>query len=121
MFAARIKFIVLCYRYLYYSDWSNRARIVRTNLDGSQPNELRAGLDNPNGLAIVGSGATKRLYVTDSHYKTRENTKYPGVGRNGSIYSMDLVGKNWRDELSQTPGREKLVVRLVVSLCKIIK
>ena len=93
---------------MYYSDWSDRARIVRTNLDGSAPLELRAGMDNPNGLSLVGSGAARRLYVTESHYKTRQGgSNYPGARRGGSVYSMKLDGSDWKNVLE---GRSILEV-----------
>jgi len=81
---------------------------MRTNLDGSEPRELRSGLNNPNGLALVGG----RLYLTESHYKTRTQS-YSEQPQNGSLYSMNVDGSDWKKE---TKNLYSFVVCLFLNL-----
>jgi len=105
---------VVCHRYLYYTDWGKTASVVRTRLDGSSPTVIKSGLNNPNGIAIIGS----RIYVTDSNYKTRipPNAR---TAKDGSLYSMTLTGGSWTDVLSGVTTKLK-VERLPLFRCACI-
>ena len=93
------------HRYLYYTDWGTTASVVRTRLDGSSPKVLKSRLDNPNGIAVT----SNRIYVTDSHYKTRVPANARSA-QDGSLYSMNLDGTGWTDVLSgvSTPNELKV-------------
>ena len=94
---------VVCDRYLYYTDWGKTASVVKTRLDGSSPTVIKTGLNNPNGIAIIGS----TIYVTDSNYKTRSppNTR---TAVDGSLFSMTLDGASWTDVLSSATTKLKV-------------
>ena len=63
--------VCLCrIRHLYYTDWGSRAAVMRVNLDGSEPQALRIGLDNPNSVIVIDG----QVYYVDSHYKKLDNT-----------------------------------------------
>jgi len=98
-----IRMHVVCYRYLYYTDWGKTASVVRTRLDGSSPTVIKSGLNNPNGIAIIGS----KIYVTDSNYKTRipPNAR---TAKDGSLYSMTSNGGGWTDVLSGVTTKLKV-------------
>jgi len=88
---------------LYYTDWGKTPSVVRTRLDGSNPTVIKKDLNNPNGIAVTGS----KIYVTDSNYKTR----FPPSARSavdGSLYSMNLDGTNWVDELRSAGTKLKV-------------
>ena len=71
---------------------------MRTQLDGTSPTVIKMGLNNPNGIAIIGN----KIYVTDSNYKTRVPAN-ARTGVDGSIYSMNLNdGSGWTDVLSSS-------------------
>jgi len=91
----------LCCRYLYYTDWGQKASVVRTRLDGSSPTVLKTGLNNPNGIAVVGS----KIYVTDSNYRTRTGDR---TVIDGSLYSMNLDGTGWTDVLAAATTKLKV-------------
>jgi len=76
---------------------------VRTRLDGSSPTVIKSGLNNPNGIAIIGS----KIYVTDSNYKTRIPPNARTV-KDGSLYSMTLTGGSWTDVLSGVTTKLKV-------------
>jgi len=98
---------VRCYRHLYYTDWGKTASVVRTQLDGSNPTVIKKdGLNNPNGIAI----ANNTIYVTDSHYKTRVPAN-ARTSQDGSLYSMNLNGGGWTDELSTVTTKLKVCSR----------
>lgn len=89
--------------HLYYTDWGKTASVVRTQLDGSNPTVIKKdGLNNPNGIAI----ANNTIYVTDSHYKTRVPAN-ARTSQDGSLYSMNLNGGGWTDELSTVTTKLK--------------
>ena len=71
-------------RYLFYTDVGASARVVRTNLDGSDPYVIRSGLTSPNGVAFDG----RTVYVIDSNYGTEEK---------GALYSTDIDGSYWQE------------------------
>ena len=90
-----------CCRYLYYSDWGRTASVVRTRLDGSSPTVIKTELNNPGGVAVVGS----MVYVIESHYRTRIP---PNARINGSLYSMNSDGSGWTDVLAAATDKLKV-------------
>jgi len=100
--------------YLYYTDWGETASVVRTRLDGTSPTVVMIGLNNPNGIAIIGS----KIYVTESNYKTRVP---PNARRavDGSLYSMDLNGGDWTDLLTTTATKLKVCYFLLTYLSRV--
>ena len=100
--------------YLYYTDWGETASVVRTRLDGTSPTVVMIGLNNPNGIAIIGS----KIYVTESNYKTRVP---PNARRavDGSLYSMDLTGGAWTDLLTTTATKLKVCYFLLTYLSRV--
>jgi len=94
---------VICDRYLYYTDWGKTASVMRTHLDGSSQTVIKTGLNNPNGIAIIGS----TIYVTDSNYKTRSPPN-ARTAEDGSLYSMTSTGASWTDVLSGVTTKLKV-------------
>lgn len=74
----------VCYSELYYTDWGQQGRVVRLNLDGTQPRILGSYFENPN--SVLTDGDT--VYVVDSHFKSREK----GQDVDGAIYRTDQTG-----------------------------
>ena len=57
-------------RHLYYTDHGSNPKAVRTNLDGSQPEVLQAGLTTPNGIVAGPFG----VMFLESNYNAREHS-----------------------------------------------
>ena len=93
---------------LYYTDWGSQAAVVRTSLDGTSPEVIQTGLDNPNSVYVM----QDKVYVVDSHYKTRKaaNLAYPGDSRNGSLYTF--AGASFDVSELNALGSKALVVRM---------
>jgi len=108
----RVCSVCNAYRYLYYTDWGTTASVVKTHLDGSSPRVIKQGLDNPNGIVVT----SNKIYVTDSHYKTRVPDNARDV-KYGSLYSMDLDGNGWINVLSGT--QLKVCTKRFFVLCRI--
>ena len=64
------------------------ASVVRVNLDGSNAQMVRAGLNNPNAVAVIGG----EVYYVDSHYKTRGDDMDAPTG---VLYRQDAQNGLW--------------------------
>ena len=72
------------FRYLYYSDWGEKAKVMRCDLDGSNPSLVRGDLENPNGITLNRG----KVHVVDSRAKSKES----GNPVKGKLYSIDTSG-----------------------------
>lgn len=72
----------VCVSHLYYTDWGAAPAVVRVNLDGSDVEVLRAGLDSPNSVVVINGD----VYYIDSYHKT---------GAAGALYRRDQSTENW--------------------------
>lgn len=83
------------FRYLYHTDWGSDASVWRTELDGTEPELVQSGLDNPNGV-VISNGV---IYVIDSHAKTHDvnNPNYPRPAKNATVYAKKLSGGDWQE------------------------
>ena len=69
------------FRYIFWSDWGEEAKIVRAGMDGSaRKNVITTKIEWPNGLVVDYKDA--RLYWLDAH------------NDHGSVASSDLDGNN---------------------------
>jgi hypothetical protein len=68
---------------MFYTDIGSNARVVRTNLDGSDPYVIKSNLVNPNGVVFDGTN----VYVIDSNY---------GSDEQGALYKTDIDGTFWQ-------------------------
>ena len=76
---ARINVIVV-FRYMYWSDWGNEARIERAGMDGSNRTILHnTDLIWPNGITI--DYENQILYWIDASLDTLEYSNVDGTGR----------------------------------------
>ncbi|XP_013382434.1 low-density lipoprotein receptor-related protein 4-like [Lingula anatina] len=86
-------------RYLYYSDWGDRAAIMRTDLDGGNPEKIGTSqVSNPNSILIEGN----HLYYVDSQYK--DSTLSAG------LHSVDLR--------TQTTSKKNVNLKVPFGLAK---
>ena len=72
--------IVHSFRYMYWSDWGDEARIERAGMDGSNRTILHnTDLKWPNGITI--DYKNQKLYWVDANLDTLEYSNVDGTGR----------------------------------------
>ena len=77
---AAIDYNIILYRYMYWSDWGDEARIERAGMDGSNRTILHTtNLIWPNGITI--DYGNQRIYWTDASLDTVEYSNMDGTGR----------------------------------------
>lgn len=77
----------MCGRHLYYSDWGENPRIVRTDLDGSNSIVIvnSTYVSNPNGLTLH----NHHLFILDSNYNHRVNHAF--------LASFNMATQQWQE------------------------
>uniref|UniRef100_X2AU42 HYR domain-containing protein n=1 Tax=Capitella teleta TaxID=283909 RepID=X2AU42_CAPTE len=72
---------------LVYTDWGSQASVSSAEKNGSQSTVLQSGLDNPNGVYVIGSD----IFLVDSHDKARR-ADTPADTDLGSLYLFNANG-----------------------------